>query len=342
MTQYFLSREFTPQIFDTWGIQSLHDSGNWGEGVGVCVIDSAILSTNPDLSNVISLNFANGTSTTRTHGQYVMSLLSAPVNNWGSVGICPASTLILANVDSADNNMYTSSIVAALNFARLDARVDIISVSLGTTTNDPSLLAAINSCYSAGKLIFAAAGNQSGYGIIYPAYYPGVISVASSSSSGSPSAFNTKNDAVAIFAPGEGISFVKNGDSSGTILVQESGTSYSCPFAAGAASLLLCKHRKTNPGSKYDRAQIVQLLRNTFKLTCTLHTYARTDNPCVSSALYDDALPSTILMQPQNSESNSFTTEKMVIGILSLAVISLIAILFFSSTGSIVVKSSSK
>jgi subtilisin family serine protease len=312
----------------------LHNTGNWGAGVGVCVIDSAILVQNPDQASVISLNFASGTSSTETHGQYVMSLLSAPENNWGSVGICPASRLVLANVESSDNNMYVSSIVAALNYAASQSSIDIISVSLGTTENDPSLLLAINACYRAGKLIFAAAGNQGAYGIVYPAYYPGVISVGSTNSTGALSSFNTKNDAVSVFAPGENIRFVRAGDQTGTLFVSQSGTCFACPFAAGSAALILSAAKSSNSNARLSRAEIIQDLRSMFNLTCSIHSYTRPENPCISLNSGNPLAAEPMIIGPQAISTNTLSLTHRIIIISAAIILCVFFVYVFMSSSS--------
>lgn len=306
MAAYILSTEYILPAFYNWSIQALHDGGNWGSGVGVCVIDSAILVQNPDQSNVISLNFASGTSATETHGQYVMSLLSAQVNNWGSVGICPTSRLVLANVESSDNNMYVSSIISALNYAASQASIDIISFSLGTTVHDAGLLAAINACYNAGKLVFAAAGNHGNYGITYPAYYPGVISVGSTNSAGTLSSFNTKNDAVSVF----------------------------CPLTAGSASLILSAERMTNPSASLSRALIVQRQRAMFKLSCSVHSYVRPDNPCVSFNAGNPLAADPMLFVPQAVSVNTLTVTHKVLIVSAVIILSVFGIYTLTSFSS--------
>lgn len=331
MSAYFLSTEYISPAYYSWGIQNLHDSGNWGVGVCVFVVDSAILIQNPDQMDVISMNFATGTSPTETHGQYVMSLLSAPVNNWGSVGICPSSRLILANVDSSNNVMYIDSIVNALRYAASQSSIDIISLSIGTTTSDATLLSAINACYSAGKIILAAAGNQAGYGITYPAYYPGVVSVGSTSISGVKSSFNTINDAVCVFAPGENIQFVRANDSTGTIFTSQSGTSFACPFAAGAAALILSALRTSSPGATINRATLVQRLRGMFNLSCSVHSYVRTDNPCISQNSGNPLALDPMLMVPQTTSSNALSTNvKIFIAIIVTLFVTLSAVYLLS------------
>lgn len=282
-----LSREYTPSVYSRWGVSRYHVAGVWGAGVGVLVVDAGLLAMNPDVGGVVRLDFAGNAHATTPHGQYVTSLLAAPQNDWGTVGIAPSSAVYLANVQSANGAMLVSSVVAALDAAKSMPDVDVISISLGTDAHHAQLQRAVSECVAAGKLVFAACGNSGEAILEYPAYYPGVVSVGSVSAAGTPSAFNTRNDAVALFAPGEGLQFVAVDDASGTALVQQSGTSFSTPFAAGLAALALCSLRGLHGSSfRLSRSQVLHLLRNPqhLDLSCAVHSYVRTDNPCVSSA----------------------------------------------------------
>lgn len=281
-----LSREYTPALYARWGVGGYHARGVHGAGVGVLVIDSGIRSSNPDVQGVIELDFANAGqhAAVSPHGQYVASLLAAPANAWGTVGIAPAARVWLANVEASDGELLVSAVVRALRYARDSAAVDIISMSIGTDVRDPQLQAAVTECLLRGKLVFAACGNDGGFGVNYPAYFRGVISVGSTDAAGAPSSFNTQNDAVVVFAPGENLLFVSLGDPTGQSLLSQSGTSFSTPFAAGAAALALSERRADEPGFAYTRAEMVQVLRGVFGLTCATHAYLRTDNPCITAS----------------------------------------------------------
>jgi subtilisin family serine protease len=80
------------------------------------------------------------------------------------------------------------------------------------------------------------------------------------------STFNTRNDAVAIFAPGQNIKVPGSS--------RLSGTSFAVPFASALAALELGRLRTVDPLAKLSRPQAINFLRETLGLSCDVHTYS--------------------------------------------------------------------
>jgi subtilisin family serine protease len=106
--------------------------------------------------------------------------------------------------------------------------------------------------------VFASAGNSGSSIYEYPAAFDGVISVGSVAYNNQKSNFNTRNERVAIFAPGEG--YPLPSPLSEQNIVRVDGTSFSCPFAAGLAALYIQEKRISlgNPSWRPTRADIVR------------------------------------------------------------------------------------
>jgi major intracellular serine protease len=268
--------DYISEYYAPFGVAPFHAAGIFGEillgpatgtKIKFYMIDTGFddqdpdtpgIQVNVDLSNVIVRNFSNeaGSREVPSHGSLTSALVAAPLNNFGILGVCPDATVLLGDVDNADENLYQTNVVAALNDAIAEG-VDIICLPLGSTTFIPALETAISNAVAAGIYVFASAGNSGLQRYEYPASFPGVISVGSVNLDKQLSTFNTKNEKISIFAPGESYLLPS---SVGPVLA--TGTSYSAPFAAGLAALHLCKERETDPDYKPTTAQLIQILRS--------------------------------------------------------------------------------
>jgi hypothetical protein len=122
-----------------------------------------------------------------------------------------------------------------------DSGADVISCSFGgkgysQTTKDAIDYAVVDK----GCAMFASMGNSSINEITYPAGYQSVIAVGATNAHDEIADFSTTGDHMSVCAPGVEIySTIPGGGYD-----YKSGTSMSCPFAAGAAALMLSQ----NPG----------------------------------------------------------------------------------------------
>ena len=251
-------------LFDAFGISTYHAIGIKGQGVSIMVIDTGMSSA----------TFSHLPKNAK-HGLAVSSILSGADT---IPGICPMAKIEMLDLQDS-KNIPMSKVLRAIELA-LNQNFDILSISLGTTDSWEPMQELIEKALQQDMLVFAAAGNSGDRGYEYPAACKGAISVASMNFSRQPSAFNTRNDATVIFAPGEELQLsLGNGN-----LAHFSGTSFATPFAAGLAALILSKKRfdaekteKTKEFSKVfiPRAEMILLLRDMdhLGLNCTTHTY---------------------------------------------------------------------
>ncbi len=133
----------------------------------------------------------------------------------------------------------------------------VVNISLGEAGAPCSggIQAAVNSAVSAGVVLVAAAGNSALAGVDSPANCSGVIPVGATDSSDNIASFSARGPELAsggVTAPGVG---VYTSDIGGNY-ASASGTSFSAPFVAGAAALVL----SARPA--FTVTQVADTLRN--------------------------------------------------------------------------------
>lgn len=261
------TKEYAAAFYGEFGVQGFHQQGHFGAGVSIYLIDTGLTNTESRLKNVHNRTVSNAMGARNTHGSFVASIVAAKASEDGTSGIAPDAQVYLADVSGHDGVIYTSRLVKAVRDA-VDLHVDIISISLGTSVYDESLEKAIKAAEAKGILVFAAAGNCGCRSYEFPSACESAISVASINRNRMLSAFNTRNDAVAVFAPGENIAVPGSAR-------KLSGTSFAVPFASALMALELSKRRRENPEAKVSRSEAITFLRQTLRLDKNLHTYAQ-------------------------------------------------------------------
>jgi subtilisin family serine protease len=240
-------------LFDQFGITRYHANNIFGQGVSILIIDTGLERTNNQ----------------NVHGLAVASLI---LGDDGVEGIAPKASVDV--VDVHDPSSIPIQVVIDAIRKGIDQDVDIICISLGTDDPWGPLQEVVSRAASKGILVFAAAGNSGERGYEFPAACHDAISVGSMNASRQPSPFNTKNDAVVVFAPGEKLRLPTGAHGS---LQEFTGTSFATPFAAGLATLVLSAKRLESKTRhlRMKRKDMVDTLRGVehFALNCTDHTY---------------------------------------------------------------------
>ena len=262
-------RGYNP-YYEQYDIKDYHTRGVKGANVSIVIIDCGIVSAKI-LKNVKVVSLRNNNYKGSVHGIAVASLVASETRD-GFSGIAPEATVTLIDVDDKNGEIQLSAVLQAVNYS-LILEPDIVNISLGTNVADDSLYQAINRLTNSGVLVFAAAGNAGNRVYEFPASYPGVICVGSIGADGIPSTFNSRNDTVSVFAPGERTNEARVKDTYD--LSTLSGTSFSSPFAASLAALRLCELRKTDVNAVLPRDEAVLYLRNTLENDCTTHLYVQ-------------------------------------------------------------------
>lgn len=236
-----------------WGIQRIKAREanliSRGEYIKVCVIDTGIDSTHPDLmSNIYggrnyvkingSINRAKWNDD-NGHGSHVAGIIAGLDNSIGTVGVAPNAKLYAVKALNRQGTGYLSDVTDGV-YECVRAGAHVINMSLGVKSNpnySSPLKTAILNAQASGAIVVVAAGNN-GESIsnTIPAGYSFVITVGATNSLNQITYWSNyglgSNDFV---APGASIySTWKNGGYA-TI----SGTSMASPHVAGVVALYL-------------------------------------------------------------------------------------------------------
>lgn len=246
--------------------------GITGKDVKIAVIDSGCDMDHKDLQTRIigGRNFTTEDNKNidkyqdyNGHGTHVCGTIAASNDNYGVIGVAPDAKLLILKALDKNGSGSMKGIIDAINFA-ISQRVDIISMSLGTSEDIPQLHQAIKKAVDSNILVVCAAGNEGDSRsatdeFSYPAGYNEVISVGAVDYSKSAARFSNSNKEVDLVAPGVNIiSTFLNGK-----YETLSGTSMATPHVTGALALLI-EWSKKEFGRKLTEAELYgQLIKNT-------------------------------------------------------------------------------
>ncbi len=264
--------ESTPYTRLPWGVNRMDADMVWnhvdpdtsvgngvtGDGIHVAVLDTGIDLDHPDLVS----NIGTGINYVQTvnprgkvmsydptafdddngHGTHCAGIIAGDEANVGNgmIGVARDATVHPVKVLDKNGNGYTSWLVSGIQWCVDDGNIDVISMSLSSTSSDPNVETACNVAESEEIILVAAAGN---YGdgdldtdeIEYPASYSSVISVGATDRHDVLAEFSSSSPYVEVAGPGVDIYSTYMGDGYATM----SGTSMACPHVAGTVALML-------------------------------------------------------------------------------------------------------
>ena len=174
-----------------WGVAKINApavwaGGNKGTGIKVAVLDTGIDTSHPDLRVVGGATFVSGTSSYNDdngHGTHCAGIIAALDNNIGVVGVAPEASLYAVKVLDKTGSGSISNIISGIEWC-ITNRIQVISMSIGSSSSSSALKAECDKAYNAGIVLVAAAGNNGPRSntVGYPARYSSVISVAATNS----------------------------------------------------------------------------------------------------------------------------------------------------------------
>ena len=250
------SKRANKQILDSISKPSIYLPADFGlnhsltgKGVKIGMIDSG-LPDHPDIKNISDSVDVSETSRDKTdhHGHATMVSGIIGANNPKSItGIAPNAELLFAKVINQNGDGSFNSLIAGILWCVVK-QVDIILLSLGSSTDYPVLHDAIKKAYDQNICIIAAAGN--GEQSDYPAKYPEVLSVSKRRNipkNGKFSTFGTTSLEM-VLPDKEMYTTYLHGR-----YTKASGTSLIAAMAAGLASLILERDSslRTTPNHVY-------------------------------------------------------------------------------------------
>jgi subtilisin family serine protease len=160
----------------------------------------------------------------------------------------PRARILPLKAFRANGSGYSSDVLRAI-YTAVNQRADVINMSFSFSTRSRELEHALNYATVRGVVAVASTGNEGQRINVYPAALSNVIGVASSTDWDTLSYFSNYGPSVAwIAAPGEAIVSTYPFGSYAAAW----GTSFSTPFAAGTAALLIELNGRITPSQAAD------------------------------------------------------------------------------------------
>lgn len=238
-----------------WGLTANNIPQHWkesqGEDINVCVLDTGIELSHPDLKDALkdAKDFSGsmfGPQDKNGHGTHTAGTIGARQNKIGVIGVAPLSNLFIGKVLGDDGSGSGDMVAKGIKWA-IDKKCHIISMSLGSAYNDPQIFDAVKQAISSGIIIICAAGND---GVDNSVNYPGKYTCAVSAYDKNFELADFSSRGPEVVVSGPGVDIVS------TFLLTQggyaslSGTSMATPFVSGVVALylaMLLKNKQSFP-----------------------------------------------------------------------------------------------
>lgn len=236
-----------------WGVDRIDADLAWamtkGLAIKVAILDTGIDLDHLDLKanikgNVNTINPLKSGNDDNGHGTHVAGIVAAVDNSIGVIGTGPEIYLYAVKFLDRTGSGWLSDLIEGLDWC-INNKMQVINMSFGSSSDNPSFHDAIIKTYQAGIIQVAAAGNngETGGAIIYPAKYSETIAVSAIDKYDQFASFSSYGPEIDLTAPGVDINSTYN---NGYYKIL-SGTSMACPHVSGTAALVL-----STPVGTYD------------------------------------------------------------------------------------------
>jgi len=229
-----------PYLGSEWHLAKINAGTAWdvsqGAGVTIAILDSGVLLTHSDLTQVPGWNFvdnSNNTADVNGHGTAVAGAAAAITNNGAGVaGVAGGAKIMPIRVSDASGYAYYSTIASGAIYAA-DHGARVANASFSGVYASSSVQSAGNYLKSKGGLLVVAAGNDNTND--GSPSTSAMIPVSATDGSDLKASWSSYGSYVAVAAPGVGI-WTTASDGS---YRSASGTSFSSPITAGVVALMM-------------------------------------------------------------------------------------------------------
>lgn len=186
------------------------DNAITGQGVKVCVVDTGVDHTHPDLANKVIAQYDSTGETTDAmddngHGTHVAGIIASE----GLVyrGVSYDASIMAAKVLDYSGNGHASDVILGINWC-VEQGADVINLSLGEglysdTCDDTEMAKAVNEAVDSGAVVVCASGNDGDANrIVSPACASKVIAVGAVDKAGQVTSYSDGGVELDIVAPG--------------------------------------------------------------------------------------------------------------------------------------------
>ena len=285
-----------PDFSIQWDLSQLNVPSVWNtvmgsSGVVVAVVDTGLYRPLPD--SPVNIQFGYNAITQKAdtstppfasdddngHGTHVSGTIDEDGNNdVECAGMAYGVTLLPVKVLDETGSGYISDVAAGIEWAiQQTPKPSVINMSLGSSSPNATLQAAVQDAYNAGVAVIAAAGNESSPTMDYPAaYQPYVLSVGATGYNKELAYYSNYGSQLDVVAPGgDDTAFSPDTDTRDwiwqeTIAGYDSttgqtsdaegvygyeGTSMATPHVSALAALLISQNATMTPAAIYSRIE---------------------------------------------------------------------------------------